>query len=83
MCIKVVLVDDEPAAIQNLKILLADQQDMEVQAACHNGKEAIKTILANRPDLVLLDIQMPEVSGFDVIKAVQPFYNPVYIFTTA
>ncbi len=83
MQIKVIAIDDEPEALQNLKILLHERDDYLLIDSCTNGKTAIEIILEQKPDLVFLDIQMPEISGFDVISAVRPHFTPIYIFTTA
>lgn len=83
MPLNIITVDDEPEALQNLKLLIAEQSNCQLMRSCDNGITAIETIRQLQPDLVFLDIQMPEISGFEVIKAVQPFYTPLYIFTTA
>jgi two-component system, LytTR family, response regulator len=83
MTIRAIIVDDEPLARQRLHHLLADQPDVEVAAECPNGEAAIKAINKLRPDLLFLDIQMPELDGFDVMAAVGPGAVPVVIFVTA
>ncbi|TSE06989.1 LytR/AlgR family response regulator transcription factor [Aquimarina algiphila] len=83
MQIKVIAIDDEPEALENLKILLDEQDDYILIDSCTNGKTAIEAIIEQKPDLVFLDIQMPEISGFDVISAVRPYFAPVYVFITA
>lgn len=81
--IGVVIVDDEPPARRALRSLLKDDPDVELLAECRNGREAIAAIRGRRPDLVFLDVQMPEVSGFDVIEEVGPEAMPAVIFVTA
>ena len=83
MAIKIIIIDDEQEALENLRLLLSSQKDCQLLEACDNGISGLKSIIEKKPDLVFLDIQMPELSGFDVIKAVRPFHNPIYIFTTA
>ena len=81
--IRVVAVDDEPLALAGLRGLLARDPDVEVVALCDGGEEAVDVIQAVSPDLVLLDIQMPEVDGFEVVRAVGADRMPAVIFVTA
>jgi len=81
--IKIVAVDDEEEALRNIKILLEHHTDCELLDTCSTGETAIKSINLHRPHIVLLDIQMPEISGFDVIKSIRSIYDPIYIFITA
>jgi two-component system, LytTR family, response regulator len=81
--LRVLIVDDEPLARAQLRELLADQPDLEVVAECGNGAEAVTRIEQDEPDLVLLDIQMPEIDGFGVVRAVGPERMPPVIFVTA
>ncbi len=81
--IKAIIVDDEAPALANLELLLAKDSQIELLTACSDGASAIETIEALQPDLIFLDIQMPEVSGFDVLKALSPNHRPYVIFVTA
>jgi two-component system, LytTR family, response regulator len=81
--IRALLVDDEPLAIEALRGLLADDRDVEVVGACLNGREAVEAIRTLRPDLVLLDVQMPLFDGFEVIEELEPADIPVVVFITA
>jgi two-component system LytT family response regulator len=83
MTIRAMIVDDEPLARRRIRSLLAEAGDIEVAAECANGKEAIQAIEASPPDLLFLDIQMPELDGFDVLQAVGVGHVPVVIFVTA
>jgi two-component system, LytTR family, response regulator len=83
MTIRAIIVDDEPLARQRLSELLAEQPDVEVVAECPTGEAAIEAIGKLRPDLLFLDIQMPEVDGFGVMLAIGPGTVPVVIFVTA
>jgi two-component system, LytTR family, response regulator len=83
MTIRAVIVDDEPLARRRIGDLLAAAEDIEVVAQCANGEEAIPTIEESRPDLLFLDVQMPEVDGFDVLQAIGFGHVPVVIFVTA
>jgi two-component system LytT family response regulator len=79
----VVVADDEPLARERVLSLLAAEPDMEVVAQCRDGEEAVRAISERRPDLVLLDIQMPRMDGFDVIGAIGADRMPALIFVTA
>ncbi|HEX2076182.1 MAG TPA: LytTR family DNA-binding domain-containing protein [Longimicrobium sp.] len=79
---KVVVVDDEPYARVKLERLLADE-DAEVLAVCANGPEAVAAVQQLRPDLLFLDIQMPEMDGFEVLRAIAPVHLPETVFVTA
>jgi two-component system, LytTR family, response regulator len=71
MPIRVLLSDDEALARERLRSLLDDEPDLEVVAECGDGKSAIATIKREKPDLVFLDIQMPEIDGFGVVSALR------------
>ena len=81
--LRVVLVEDQAPAREHLLSLLSAHADVEVVAVCNDGRAAIEALAACRADVVLLDIQMPECNGFDVIRAVAPEHMPPVIFVTA
>ena len=83
MTIRAAIVDDEPLARRRIRNLLAEASDVEVVAECANGKEAIESLEEAPPDLLFLDIQMPEIDGFDVLQAIGVGRVPVVIFVTA
>ena len=83
MTIRAVIVDDEPLARRRIRSLLVEAEDVVVVAECANGREAIRAIEESPPDLLFLDIQMPEVDGFDVLRAIGVGRVPVVIFVTA
>ena len=83
MTIRAMIVDDEPLARLRVRDLLADAEDIEVSAECANGAEAIQAIEESAPDMLFLDVQMPELDGFDVLQAVGVGRVPVVIFVTA
>jgi len=81
MLMRTLIVDDEPPARERLKRLLADLEGVELIAEAENGVQAVEMIESDRPDLVLLDIQMPGLDGFGVIEALED--PPPIIFVTA
>jgi two-component system LytT family response regulator len=81
--IRVLLVDDEPLALRGLKLRLAACPEVEIIGECANGREAVKEIKASSPDLVFLDIQMPGLDGFGVVRAMIGAPAPLFIFVTA
>jgi two-component system LytT family response regulator len=83
MNLHVLIVDDEPLARQRLRRLLLAEAGIEVLAECDDGRAAMLAIEEHRPDLIFLDVQMPEMSGFDVLAAVGPARMPAVIFVTA
>ena len=83
MTIRAAIVDDEPLARQRIRNLLRGERDVELIAECANGKEAIESLDESPPDLLFLDIQMPEIDGFDVMQAIGIGRVPAVIFVTA
>jgi two-component system, LytTR family, response regulator len=82
MKLKVIVVDDEPLARERIRTLLAPESDVQLVAECANGPEAITAIQRETPDVVFLDIQMPEMDGFQTLRALgAPL--PLVIFVTA
>lgn len=83
MPIRALLVDDEELARRGLRVRLERAGDIAVIGECANGRDAIAAIGRLAPEVVFLDVQMPEVSGFDVIEAIGPEHAPHIIFVTA
>lgn len=83
MPIRTLLVDDEEIARRGLRVRLERAKEIEIVGECRNGAEAIESIGLLSPDLVFLDVQMPEISGFDVLRAARPKVMPHVIFVTA
>jgi two-component system, LytTR family, response regulator len=83
MTIRVLIVDDEPLARRGIRQRLRAEQDVDVVGECGDGTAAIDAIATLAPDLVFLDIQMPELGGFDVIETIGAARMPVVIFVTA
>ena len=81
--LKVIIVDDEELARKGLLMRLEKYNDISVIEECQNGKEAIEAIVQHEPDIVFLDIQMPGMSGFEMIGKVQSDVMPMVVFVTA
>ena len=81
--IKVLIVDDEPAAHTRLEDLLREQEDIEIVGQCRSGLEAVKALKASDVDLVFLDVQMPGMTGLNVVEEIGPAHMPPVIFVTA
>ena len=81
--IRALIVDDEPLARRRLRRMLARDAEVEIAGDCENGREAVARIRELRPDLVFLDVQMPEMDGFEVLEAVGAVAMPLVIFVTA
>jgi two-component system LytT family response regulator len=81
--LSVILVDDEPLARDSLRIALSDDPSVEIVDECANGVEAIESIRRHMPDVVFLDIEMPELDGFGVIHEIGVENMPAVVFVTA
>jgi len=81
--IRAVVVDDEPLARSSLKVLLRDDPEIELVSECGSGMEALREIRGRRPDLVFLDVQMPECDGFDVLEQLGKDLPAALVFVTA
>lgn len=80
---RLVLADDEPLARRGLVRLLEKHRDIEILAECRDGDETLDVVRRVKPDLLLLDIQMPGRNGFQVLEAMTPEERPATIFVTA
>lgn len=92
--IRIVIADDEPLARQRIRSLLEDRRDVAIAAEARDGGEAVDMILRERPDVVFLDVKMPELDGFEVIAALDEMsqadaeaetssFSPAIVFVTA
>ena len=81
--IRTVLVDDEPLAREGLRVRLGREEDIEIVGEADDGPSAVNAILALRPDLVFLDVQIPGFDGFDVVSRTASTFLPTIIFVTA
>ena len=80
---RTIVLDDEPLARQTLRLLLAHEEDFAIVAECGHGAEGIDAIRRESPDVLFLDVQMPEVDGFEVLRRLEPGAVPIVIFVTA
>ncbi len=83
MPLTVLIVDDEPLARDGLRMLLADDPEIIAVQEAKNGREAVQRVLEGRPDVVFLDVQMPEMDGFAVVHEIGPEQMPAVVFVTA
>ncbi|TAK66456.1 MAG: response regulator transcription factor [Bacteroidetes bacterium] len=81
MPIRTMIIDDEPIARRGVRRLLSGEPDIEIVGECSDGLEALESIPEKFPDVIFLDIQMPELGGFEVLEALEK--RPVVIFVTA
>lgn len=81
--IRALIVDDEPVARNGIWSLLEEDPDIEVVGECADGRQAVESILRERPDLVFLDVQMPGLDGFGVLEELGAEETPVVVFVTA
>ena len=81
--LRTLIVDDEPAARQGIRVLLAGDPEIEIIGECADGLTAAQAIRDDPPDLLFLDVQMPEMNGFEVLDAVGPDAVRSLVFVTA
>lgn len=81
--ISVLIVDDEPLARENLRVMLQKEPDIEIVGECGNAVEAIGMVHKLRPDVLFLDIQMPRISGLEMVSMLDPEDRPWIVFLTA
>jgi two-component system, LytTR family, response regulator len=81
--IRTLIIDDEPLAREGIRLLLQRDPEIEITGECSDGKAALKAIKNNIVDLLFLDIQMPEMNGFEVLKNIRSDEFPAIIFVTA
>lgn len=81
--IRILIIDDEELARERIRSFLNEHNDVKIIGECSDGKDAEKIILSEKPDLIFLDIQMPEVNGFDLLENIKSIYLPLVIFVTA
>jgi two-component system, LytTR family, response regulator len=80
---RAIVADDEHLARKKLRLLLASEPGVQVVAECQDGQQTIEAVRAHKPDLLLIDVQMPDLDGFQVLEKINPDEMPVVVFTTA
>src|SRR5918997_182960 len=81
--IRVLVVDDEPLAREKIREMVKRDAEVEIVGECSSGAEAVSAVRELRPDLLLLDVQMPELGGLEVLRALDGEHPPAVIFVTA
>lgn len=81
--IRTIIVDDEPAARARIARLLTQDAEVELVAECRNGMEALEAVTKHRPDLMFLDVQMPQMNGIETLDRIDDDRKPFVIFVTA
>jgi len=81
--IRALIVDDEPWARERIRALIEDEPSVEIAGESRSGSEAVRAIRELAPDLVFLDVQMPDLDGFEVIAEIGPSRMPAVVFVTA
>jgi two-component system LytT family response regulator len=81
--IRTVVIEDEPVARERLLSLLAEETDVEVVGACGDGRQAAAAIQTMAPDLIFLDVQLPEMDGVTLARSLDPERRPAVVFVTA
>lgn len=81
--IRLLIVDDEPLAREKIREMAKDDPELEIIGECFNGEQAIAAVRSLRPDILLLDVQMPVMGGFEVLETLAPENLPLTIFVTA
>src|SRR5438128_11359442 len=81
--IRTLIVDDEPLALERIRHLLHKESDIDVLGECADGRDAVASITKHKPDLVFLDVQMPELDGFGVLEQLDRRAMPAIVFVTA
>jgi two-component system LytT family response regulator len=80
---RVVIADDEALARKKLRIMLSSEPGVQILTECQDGSETIRALTTYKPDVLMLDIQMPDFDGFEILSRVSPDTMPIVIFTTA
>ncbi|MBV9181163.1 MAG: response regulator transcription factor [Acidobacteria bacterium] len=79
---RVIIADDEPLARNKMRVMLKTEQGVQVLAECQNGAETVQALRAYKPDLLFLDIRMPDLDGFEVLSEMPQSEMPIVVFTT-
>jgi two-component system LytT family response regulator len=80
---RIIIADDEPLARKKLRVLLDSETDVEIVAECRNGAQTVEALKSRKADLLMLDIRMPDMEGFEVLSSIGAGEMPLVIFTSA
>jgi two-component system, LytTR family, response regulator len=83
MKLSALIADDEPLARERRRLLLADDDEVDIAGECRNGREVVEALKQKRHDVLFLDIEMPGSSGFEVVEQVGAAHMPITVFVTA
>jgi two-component system, LytTR family, response regulator len=83
MKLSALIADDEPLARERLRLLLADDDEVDIAGECRNGREVVEALKQKRHDVLFLDIEMPGSSGFEVVEQIGAAHMPITVFVTA
>src|SRR5689334_5458632 len=83
MKLRVLIADDETPSRERLRRLVHEEPDLEIVAECTDGAETLRTVRQESPDIIFLDVRMPELDGFGVLQALSADFSPAIIFVTA
>src|ERR1700745_1529820 len=80
---RVIIADDEVLSRQKLRLMLGSEPGIQIMAECRDGAETVRALTLHHPDLLMLDIQMPDLDGFEILSGIPVEKMPMVIFTTA
>lgn len=83
MTMRVLVVDDEPLSRARMRMFLAHHPDVEIVAEAGDGEEGLRAVAAHCPDVVFLDVEMPDLSGVEMLRGIEPEERPLIVFVTA
>jgi two-component system, LytTR family, response regulator len=80
---RTIIADDEPLARRKLRLMLSSEPGVQIVAECENGAQTVRALTTHKPELLMLDIQMPDLNGFEVLSRIPADDAPIVVFTTA
>jgi two-component system LytT family response regulator len=80
---RTIIADDEPLARKKLRLMLSSEPGVQIVAECENGAQTVRALTTYKPDLLMLDIQMPDLNGFEILSRIPADEAPIVVFTTA
>jgi two-component system, LytTR family, response regulator len=80
---RTIIADDEPLARKKLRLMLSSEPGVQIVAECENGAQTVRALTTYKPELLMLDIQMPDLNGFEILSRIPADDAPIVVFTTA